>query len=65
MVPMAGVEPARGVNHTRFWVWHVYQFHHIGLLKFQKGFPIEKYYQKHFKISIKIFTFLQLSLNTY
>ena len=37
-MPMAGVEPARGVNHTRFWVWHVYQFHHIGIkfIKFSK-----------------------------
>ncbi len=33
-LPMAGVEPARGVNHARFWVWCVYQFRHIGLFIF-------------------------------
>ena len=30
IVPMTGVEPARPVD-TTFLVWHVYQFHHMGI----------------------------------
>ena len=48
------------VAYTRFWVWHVYQFHHIGLLNFQyansksKKNKIQILFVNFFKLDILI-----------